>query len=99
VPAQLESVGLQEVVCVNSTVTTGGCTCNGKINQMGSMAHVTFDTLKMGTYATAANKLTTMGIDSVEYDYCVQDGIMLVTPKVPKSIGILNGTVVFQKQD
>lgn len=99
VPAQLESVGLQEVVCVNSTVTTGGCTCNGKINQMGSMAHVTFDTLKMGTYTTAANKLTTMGIDSVEYDYCVQDGIMIVTPKVPTNIGVLNGTVVFQKQD
>lgn len=99
VPAQLESVGLKETVCVDSTVTTGGCTCNGKINQMGSMAHVAFDTLKMGTYATAANKLTTMGIDSVEYDYCVQGDIMLVTPKVPKDIGQLNGTVVFQKQE
>jgi hypothetical protein len=99
VPAQLESVGLKETVCVDSTVTTGGCTCNGKVNQMGSMAHVAFDTLKMGTYATAANKLTTMGIDSVEYDYCVQGDIMTVTPKVPKDIGQLNGTVVFQKQE
>jgi hypothetical protein len=99
VPAQLESIGLKEPTCVNSTVTTGGCTCNGKIEQMGSMAHVTFDSLKMGTYATAANKLTTMGIDSVEYDYCVQGDIMHVTPKVPKDIGQLNGTVVFQKQE
>jgi hypothetical protein len=99
VPAQLESIGLKEPVCVNSTVTTGGCTCNGKVEQMGSMAHVTFDALKMGTYTTSANKLTTMGIDSVEYDYCVAGGIMTVTPKVPKDIGQLNGTVVFQKQD
>jgi hypothetical protein len=98
VPAQLESIGLKEVTCVNSTVTTGGCTCKGKIEQMGSMAHVTFDTLKMGTYMTAANKLSTMGIDSVEYDYCVAGDIMTVTPKVSKDIGQMNGTVVFQKQ-
>jgi hypothetical protein len=77
-----------------------GCTCDGKIDQMGSMGHVAFDTLKMGKYTTASNKLTTTGIDSVEYDYCVQDdGIMIVTPKVPAFIGVLNGTVVFQKQE
>jgi len=99
VPAQLESIGLQEVTCVNSTTTTGGCTCNGKINQMGSMAHVTFDPLKMGTYTTASNKLTTKGLDSVEYDYCATNGILTVTPKVSKDIGQINGTVVFQKQD
>jgi hypothetical protein len=66
---------------------------------MGSMAHVAFDTLKMGTYTTAANKLSTMGVDPVEYDYCVQDDIMLVTPKVTNERGVLNGTVVFQKQE
>lgn len=100
VPAQLESIGLQETTCVDSTTTTGGCTCNGKINQMGSMARITFDTLKMGKYATAANKLTTtgVGVDGAEYDYCVQGEILTVTPKVPKSLGQLNGTVVFQKQ-
>lgn len=100
VPAQLESIGLKETTCVDSTTTTGGCTCNGKIDQMGSMARVTFDTLKMGKYATAANKLTTTGVgaDGAEYDYCVQGEILTVTPKVPKSLGQLNGTVVFQKQ-
>lgn len=98
VPAQLESIGLKDPTCVDSTTTTGGCTCKGTVNQMGSMAHVTFDALKMGKYATASNKLTTMGIDSVEYDYCVQGSIMTVTPKPPKSLGQLNGTVVFQKQ-
>lgn len=97
-PAQLGSLGLQDSMCVDSTATPGGCTCTGKINQMGSMAHVTFDALKTGTYMTADNKLKTMGIDSVEYDYCVAGEIMTVTPKVPKSIGQLNGTVVFQKQ-
>jgi hypothetical protein len=76
-----------------------GCTCDAKINQMGSMAHVVFDPLKMGKYTTASNKLTTTGLDSVEYDYCVQADIMTVTPKVPKDIGVLNGTVVFQKQE
>jgi hypothetical protein len=29
----------------------------------------------------------------------VQDGIMIVTPKVAPNLGVLNGTVVFQKQD
>jgi hypothetical protein len=99
VPAQLGALGLKETVCVNSTVTEGGCTCDSTISQMGSMGHVVFDTFKMGTYATASNKLTTTGIDSVEYDYCVQGPIMLVTPKVNKAIGQLNGTVVFVKQD
>jgi hypothetical protein len=65
---------------------------------MGSMAHPTFDPLKMGTYATASNKLTTKGVDSVEYDYCVEGDILTVTPKVPDVMGKLNGTVVFQKQ-
>lgn len=98
VPAQLESLGLKEVTCVDSTVTTGGCTCEGKINQTGSMGHVAFDTFKMGMYTTASNKLTTKGIDSIEYDYCVMQDIMIVTPKVSKDVGQLNGTVVFQKQ-
>ncbi len=98
VPAQLDSLGLKEPECVDSTIMPGGCTCTGKIEQMGSMAHVVFDTLKTGKYELAANKLTTKGIDSVEYDYCVQGDVMIVTPKVPKDIGQLNGTVVFQKQ-
>jgi hypothetical protein len=99
-PAQLEPIGLKDPVCVDSTTTTGGCTCNGKIQQMGSMARLTFDPLKMGKYATAANKLTTtgVGVDGAEYDYCVQGDILTVTPKVSKSVGQLNGTVVFQKQ-
>ena len=99
VTRQLSSLGLKETTCVASTVTTGGCTCKGNISQMGSMGHVAFDTLKMGTYTTAANKLSTVGIDPVEYDYCVQDDIMLVTPKVTSERGVLNGTVVFQKQE
>lgn len=98
-PRQLASLGLKEAVCVDSTVTTGGCTCNGTLDQMGSMGHIAFDQLKMGTYTTADNKLKTMGVDNVEYDYCVQDDIMTVTPKVAPNLGVLNGTVVFQKQD
>lgn len=98
-PRQLASLGLKDAVCVDSTVTTGGCTCNGKLNQMGSMGHIAFDQLKMGTYTTADNKLKTMGVDNVEYDYCVQGDIMTVTPKVAPHLGVLNGTVVFQKQD
>jgi hypothetical protein len=98
-PRQLASLGLKDAVCVDSTVTTGGCTCNGKLNQMGSMGHIAFDPLKMGTYTTADNKLKTMGVDNVEYDYCVQGDIMTVTPKVAPNLGMLNGTVVFQKQD
>jgi hypothetical protein len=77
---------------------SNGCTCTGTMDQMGSMAHSTFDPLKMGTYTTAANKLTTMGVDSVEYDYCVQGDILTVTPKIEPVMGQLNGTVVFQKQ-
>jgi hypothetical protein len=98
VPAQLGSIGIKDPVCVDSTVTTGGCTCNGTIEQMGSLGHLTFDPYKMGKYTTASNKLTTMGIDNIEYDYCVQGEGMLVTPKVGKEIGVLNGTVAFVKQ-
>ena len=98
-PRQLASLGLKEAVCVDSTVTTGGCTCNGKLNQMGSMGHIAFDQLKMGTYTTADNKLKTMGVDNIEYDYCVQGDILTVTPKVAPNLGVLNGTVVFQKQE
>jgi hypothetical protein len=68
------------------------------MDQMGSMAHATFDPLKMGNYATAESKLTTMGIDSAEYDYCVEGDILTVTPKVGQTMGQLNGTVVFQRQ-
>lgn len=93
----LSSVGFSDLTCVDSTKTTGGCTCTGKIDQMGSMAKVSFSASKTGKFTAASNKLAITG-DVREYDYCVSADIMTVTMKSKNDIGQVNGTVVFQKQ-
>jgi hypothetical protein len=94
----LSSVGFSDLTCVDSTTTTGGCTCTGSINQMGSMGLVSFNAAKTGKFTTASNKLTVSSGDKPEYDYCVQGDVLTATIKSKNNIGQVNGTVVFQKQ-
>jgi hypothetical protein len=94
----LSSVGFSELNCVDSTTTTGGCTCTGKISQMGSAGLVSFNAAQTGKYTTAANKLSVNAGDKPEYDYCIQADILTATLKTKNNIGQVNGTVVFQKQ-
>ena len=93
----LSSVGFSDLTCVDSTKTTGGCTCTGKIDQMGSMARVSLNASKTGKFTAASNKLTITG-DAREYDYCVKDDILTATVKTKNDIGQVNGTIVLQKQ-
>lgn len=96
--APLASAGFTDVNCVDSTKTTGGCTCTGSVEQMGGMAYVSFDAAKMGTYATAANTLTISGVKPIEYSYCVDGNFMMVTPTTKNITGPIAGTIVLQKQ-
>jgi len=96
--APLSSVGFSELVCVDSTKTEGGCTCTGKVNQMGSTGLVSFNASQTGKYTTADNKLSIASGDKPEYDYCIQGEFMTVTLKTKNNIGQVNGTVVFQRQ-
>lgn len=96
--APLSSVGFSELTCADSTTTTGGCTCTGKIEQMGSMGLVSFNAAASGKYTAAGNKLSVTGGDNPEYDYCIQGDILTATLKTKNNIGQVNGTVVFQKQ-
>jgi len=92
----LSSIGA-EMTCVDSTMTAGGCTCTGKIDQMGSAARISLNAAKTGKFMAASNKLSISG-DTREYDYCVSGEFMTVTMKTKNDIGQVNGTVVFQKQ-
>jgi len=96
--APLSSVGFSELTCVDSTVTTGGCTCTGKVNQMGSMGLVSFSASQSGKYMAASNKVSVTSGDKRDYDYCVQGDFLTATLKTKNNIGQVNGTVVFQKQ-
>lgn len=95
----LSAAGFADIACVDSTTTTGGCTCTGKLMQMGSLGWLAFDPPKMGTYKTASNVLTlTTSQKSLDYNYCVEGSFMKVTPSTKTMLGQVAGTVVFQKQ-
>lgn len=97
VSAPLSSIGF-ELTCVNSTVTAGGCTCTGKVNQNGGMARVSYNAAATGTYKTEDNKVVVTGGDNPEYAYCIQGNFMTVSVTSVNNIGKVDGTVVFQKQ-
>ncbi|RYZ05377.1 MAG: hypothetical protein EOO73_20355 [Myxococcales bacterium] len=99
ISSPLGSAGFDSVECVDSTTTTGGCTCTGKIKQTGSMAWLLFDPAKTGTYEAMNNSLKlASSIKTVEYAYCVEGNFMKVTPTTKTIIGDVKGTVVLQKQ-
>ncbi|MDF3070140.1 MAG: hypothetical protein K0R38_5741 [Polyangiaceae bacterium] len=99
ISSPLSAAGFSDITCVDSTMTTGGCTCTGKVMQMGSLGWMAFDPPKMGTYKTASNVLTlTTSVKALDYAYCVEGNFMKVTPSTKTVLGQVAGTVVFQKQ-
>jgi hypothetical protein len=97
--APLSSVGYSDVKCVDSTVTTGGCTCTGTVKQAGSMGWVAFDPPKTGTHTSANNVLTLKNsMQELQYSYCVEGNFMKATPSTKTIVGTVSGTVVLQKQ-
>jgi len=100
------AAGLDSVVCTNSTITTGGCTCLGTVEQQGASAYpMGFNARTSGTYIAADNTITVTGtsarpgLANLAYSYCIDEGGFLhVTPTTPTIFGTVTGTVVFQRQ-
>ncbi len=101
----LTSAGFDNMDCVDSETTVGGCTCTGTFTQSGGMGYIlAFNANTSGTYTSADNALTVSGtsysadLDMLDYDYCVDGNFALVTPTSPTALGVTNGTIVLQKQ-
>lgn len=101
----LASAGFDTVDCVDSTTTTGGCTCTGTFAQQGGMGYVlAFNAAKTGTSTSANNTLTVTGtstsstLETLNYSYCVDGNFTMVTPTSPHALGTTKGTIVLQKQ-
>jgi hypothetical protein len=97
----LSSLAVPSMKCVDSTVTAGGCTCTGMVNQMSSMAFMSFDaaSAQTGMYTSADNTLKlASSVKELPYSYCVEGPFMKLTPTTVTTLGALKGTVVFQKQ-
>ncbi len=101
----LASAGFDMVECVDSTTTTGGCTCTGTFTQSGGMGYIlAFNATTSGTYTSANNTLTVSGtsyaanLETLDYSYCVDGNFNIVTPSSPTLLGETKGTIVLQKQ-
>lgn len=92
--AGLSSYGYEAFSCGDAS--SGGCTCQGKINQPGGMGLLYNDLnpFGKGTYKTSGNTLTLD--DSISYSYCVKGSEMILTP-IPAGSTPYTGTVVLQK--
>jgi hypothetical protein len=101
----LASGGFDTVECVDSTTTTGGCTCTGTFSQSGGMGYIlAFNAATSGTHTSANNTLTVTGtstashLPTLDYAHCVNGNFMMVTPTTATKLGQTKGTVVLQKQ-
>lgn len=97
----IASMGFDEIQCVESTVTAGGCTCTGSVNQQGGAGYMLgFNATTSGTYTSADNTMTVTGtgIEPLDYAYCVDGSFMIATPTTQTALGTTTGTIVFQKQ-
>jgi hypothetical protein len=100
------AAGLDSVICTNSTITEGGCTCLGTVEQQGASAYpMGFNARTSGTYVTADNTITVTGTSArpglaeLAYSYCIDEaGFMHVTPTTPTIFGTVAGTIVLQQQ-
>lgn len=99
VAGPLASIGFASLECSDATDGGGGCECTGTVNQSGGAGFVDFDGSTEGIYEIEGNVLTTMNLISVDYEFCVDDQFLHVTPTtMPNNLGTTNGTIVFQKQ-
>ena len=92
--AALSPFGYEEMNCVDAA--SGGCTCQGKINQKGGMGVLYNDVSTSGRYTASGNTLT-VG-DTISYSYCVKGSELTVMPK-PAGSTPYTGTIVLQKSD
>jgi hypothetical protein len=97
---------LDEMNCVDSTITTGGCTCVGTVNQQGATAYpMAFNSRTSGTYVAADNTITVTGtsadpsLEQLAYSYCMGGRFMHVTPTTQTIFGVTSGTIVFERQE
>lgn len=100
------AAGLDEVNCVDSTITTDGCTCTGTVTQQGATAYpIGISAKTSGTYTVADNTITVTGtsddpsLETLAYSYCIGGSFMHVTPTTPTIWGVTAGTIVLQRQE
>lgn len=97
VDGALQALGYTAVTCEDSA--SGGCTCTGTVEQMGSFGFVTDTSARSGTYSSANNVVTTSaGQAQTAYEYCVSGSTLTITPQTVSRTGTVMGTIVLQKQ-
>jgi hypothetical protein len=91
------SLGYSSFTCVDNAVS-GGCTCNGSVDQLGGLAMVSINASTSGTYTSVDDALTStaLGTDT-EYSYCITANTMVMTLQSLSKIGTLMGPIVLQK--
>jgi len=90
--APLGAIGYDSVTCTNAA-TGGGCTCTGIVKMSGGLGAVSSSASTTGSYATAANVLTTDS--TTNYSYCVAGNKLTLTP-TGTAAGTVTGTIVLQ---
>jgi hypothetical protein len=98
IPVGIENLGFSNVSCVDAA--GGGCTCQAKINQSGTMGLIVASAENSGQYTASGNTIVTgqnpfTAVD-LAYPYCVANGNLTMTPKT--SGMTTTGSVVFQKR-
>jgi hypothetical protein len=97
VASPLKGLGYSALTCANAA--SGGCECNGTVQQDGGLGLVSTDVSTSSTYTTSGNVLTIPGSTELKYDYCVSGNQMTVTPQTTTAkTGTVTGAVVLQKQ-
>jgi hypothetical protein len=93
----LASVGFNALTCVDNTAT-GGCSCMGTRNQMGTIAFPTLTAEMTGTYTVEGNGLTTSAFGTnTDYDFCVDGNTLTLKPAMTSKIGTVAGPIVLTK--
>jgi hypothetical protein len=93
----LASVGFNMLTCADDT-ETGGCSCEGSRNQMGTVAFPTITAETTGTYTVEGNVLTTSAFGTnTAYNYCVDGNTLTLIPVMPSKIGTVVDPVVLTK--
>lgn len=98
--------GFDDMVCANSVVTEGGCTCTVENETSGGMGYPlgNYTAKTNGTYTIDGNTLVVEGtsddpsIEELRYDFCVDGEFAIMTPTTPTNWGEVKGTIVLQFQ-
>ena len=83
--------GYDGLTCIPSA--SGGCSCTGTVNQLGSMGILTQAPNADG-FLTTANNAISITQDNSQYAYCAAGTTLTVTPTSTKPV--ISGTIVLQ---